>query len=87
MIKSDYLKMRNENRFSSQMIYDFYAVRVDEGVNIDTFFTHLYLWFSSMEIDTNQGINHVMHIIIQHYDREFEINTLKDKLGNPIKYM
>ena len=81
MERSTYIKIKSEAPL--QLVYELYKERFDDnGTNIflnhNDFYRFIQMW---------NNINNLCHQAIEHYDAKFEIITLMDKDGKPLKYM
>jgi hypothetical protein len=82
MERSTYIKIKSEAPL--QLVYELYKERFDDNngrnifLNQNDFFRFIQMW---------NNINNLCHQAIEHYDAKFEIITLMDKDGKPLKYM
>jgi hypothetical protein len=88
MTRTEYLQMRNSNRFDSQFIYDYYIERFDKEKH-KSFLTHselfqyLNVWFMTI----GKSMNDLLESIIIEFDLEFNLVKLVDKDNNIIKFL
>lgn len=81
MERNTYIKIKSEAPL--QLVYELYRDRFDHSrnnvfLNQNDFFRFVQMW---------NNINNLCHQAIEHYDAKFEIITLMDKDGKPLKYM
>jgi hypothetical protein len=81
MERSTYIKIKSEAPL--QLVYELYKERFDSTkhnlfLNQNDFYRFIQMW---------NNINNLCHQAIEHYDAKFEIITLMDKDGKPLKYM
>jgi hypothetical protein len=81
MEKSTYIKIKSEAPL--QLVYELYKERFDDNgknvfLNQNSFYTFVQMW---------NNVNNLCHQAIEYYDAKFDIVTLMDKDGKPLKYM
>ena len=81
MERNTYIKIKSEAPL--QVVYELYKERFDDNgknvfLNQNSFYTFVQMW---------NNVNNLCHQAIEYYDAKFDIVTLMDKDGKPLKYM
>jgi hypothetical protein len=81
MERNTYIKIKSEAPL--QLVYELYKERFDDNgknvfLNQNSFYTFVQMW---------NNVNNLCHQAIEYYDAKFDIVTLMDKDGKPLKYM